>query len=78
MRRLTRYLVLCTLLMLVAFGTLSSNSPAPRAQTDHDLDPACQFSCFVEFQACYFAAFPSKSEGNKCNAAYKHCIAHCN
>jgi hypothetical protein len=75
MRKLARYLIRCTVLLVVTFGTASSNAPAIRAQ-DAD-DPACRSSCFVEFQACYFAAYPSRPETNKCLAAYRHCIAHC-
>ena len=75
MRRLARYLLLCTVLLLVGYGILSSNSVSPRAQ-DQD-DPACRDICFQQFQACYFAAFPSRPETHKCLAAYRHCIAHC-
>jgi hypothetical protein len=75
MRRLTRPVVLCSVLLLTVFGTLSNNLLAPRAQ-DQD-DPACRQSCFLEFQTCYFAALGSKSAGNKCLAAYKHCVAQC-
>lgn len=76
MKKLTRYLLPCFVLLVLTFGTVSSNTLAPRPQNEDD--PACSFNCFVQFQACYFAAFPSRSEGNKCVAAYRHCIAHCN
>ena len=77
MKKLARSFAVLTVLMLAVFGTTLSNySPISRAEDPHR-DPVCMNICFLEFQACFFAAQPKKSEMNKCNAEYKHCIAHC-
>ena len=75
MRKALLYLAICVSLLMATFGTVSSRSFAPKAQ-DQD-DPACRDACVREFQSCYQAAYPSKPEGQKCLAAYRHCIAHC-
>jgi len=75
MRKAICFVALCTLLSIATFSTVSGGSPAPKAQ-DQD-DAACRNACFVEYQSCFFAAYPSKPEMNKCLAAYRHCIAHC-
>lgn len=77
MTKLVRRLTISTVLLLVLLGTaLSSSSVTSRAEDPHR-DPVCMNICFLEFQACFFAAQPNRSEMNKCNAGYKHCIAHC-
>lgn len=77
MKKLARRLTICAVLLIVVLGTtLSSNSVATRAE-DPDRDPACMNICFLDFQACIFAVQPNRSGMNKCNAEYKHCIAHC-
>jgi len=77
MTKLGRRLTISTVLLLVFLGTaLSSSSVTSRAE-DLQRDPACMNICFLDYQACFFAAYPNRSEMNKCNAEYKRCIAHC-
>lgn len=72
-----RRLSISTVLLLVFLGTaLSSSSVSSRAEDPHR-DPACMNICFLNYQTCIFAAQPNRSEMNKCNSEYKHCIAHC-
>lgn len=75
MKKSLRYLALCTVVLLMTFGSsVSSNSSAALPQ--HQLDPTClkacqqlHFECFVDAQ--------TTAEQKKCLAAYRRCIAHC-
>jgi hypothetical protein len=75
MKKAIRYVITCVLFLIATFGTVSSSSRVDKATVQDD--PACRNACFTEYQTCFFAAYPSKPEMQKCLAAYHHCIAHC-
>jgi len=77
MKKLSRRLTICAVLLIVLLGTtLSGNSVATLADDPHR-DPACIDACNFEFQACFAAAYPNRYEMNRCRAERQQCIAHC-
>ncbi|MDX6500022.1 MAG: hypothetical protein QOG23_3282 [Blastocatellia bacterium] len=75
MKKSSRYFALCTVVLLMTFGSsVPGNSSA--AQQQPQLDPACLSGC-QQLQLQCFVNSQTNAEQKKCLAAYRQCIAHC-